>query len=75
MATVEPFGSGFAVRYPAADPATMALVRRYQEQLTSSYPGWLSRVEFNRARDQIALYVFPVSELPSATLGHRPAYG
>ncbi len=70
---VEPFGSGFAVRYPVADPATVALVRQYQEDLRAGYPGWLSRVEFNHA--QLALFVFPVGELPSVVLGRRQAYG
>ncbi len=76
-ATVRPFGSGFAVRYPTADAATMAQVRQYQEELRASHPGWLSRVEFDRSRNQISLFVFHLSELPAAVFsrqGYRQGY-
>ncbi len=72
---LEPFGSGFVVRYPVADSATLALVRQYQQEVRSDYPGWLSRLEFNRSQDRLNLYVFPMSELPAAVLGRRQSYG
>ncbi len=76
-ATVQPFGSGFVARYPDAGAATMAQVRQYQEELRASYPGWLSRVEFDRSRNRIALFVFRMSELPAAVFsrqGHWQGY-
>ena len=73
--TMEPFGSGFAIHYPVADSATMASVRQYQQELRVGYPGWLSRLEFNRILNQATLFVFPMSELPAAVFGRRQSYG
>jgi len=73
FATIEPLGKlGFSVRYPDADRETVRLVRLYQHEIKTQYPGWLSRMEFDREHGRLSLLVYPLEELPFALL-NRPA--
>jgi hypothetical protein len=70
-ASVHPFGSGggFTVLYSRCDRPTLSAIRNYQSLVTSHYPGWMTRFDFDPQQKNCKLQVFPIGDAALASFG------